>query len=90
MFDFFKRRTAEDYKQIAEDVYKVPQVKTSAPKENYRVGATADGMTTLTLMDNALTMTLTLNQAGCEQLIRMLRATYDEEQPMEESIGKTN
>lgn len=90
MFDFFKRRTAEDYKQIAEDVYKVPQVEISAPKENYRVGATADGMTTLTLMDNALTMTLTLNQAGCEQLIRMLRATYDEEQPMEESIGETN
>jgi hypothetical protein len=85
MFDFFKRQTAEDYKQFAEDIYKVPPVMLPVLKENYRVGCTADGMTTLTLMDNALTMTLTLNQVGCEQLIRVLRATYDQDTTTEET-----
>jgi hypothetical protein len=85
MFDFFKRQTAEDYKHLAEDIYKVPPVMLPVLKENYRVGCTDDGMTTLTLMDNALTMTLTLNQTGCEQLIRMLRATYYQDTTTEET-----
>ena len=96
MFDFFRNvgqreyptwndgpawdRVNDDMGTIGGDMRKVLPVEI---KENYRVGATANGMTTLTLMENALTMTLTLNQAGCEQLIRMLRATYVEEEPTE-------
>ena len=54
------------------------------PKEHYRVGFTDDGKTTLTLIaDHSNTMTLTMGQEACEQLIRMLRATYTEEEPTE-------
>jgi len=55
------------------------------PKEHYRVGFDDQGMTTLTLIaDHGSTMTLSMNQEACEQLIRMLRSTYTEETPMEE------
>lgn len=48
-------------------------------KEYYRVGRTTDNMTTLTLINHEGwgSMTLTMNQEACEQLIRMLRASYD-------------
>ena len=50
------------------------------PKEHYRVGFDDQGMTTLTLIaDHGSTMTLSMNQEACEQLIRMLRSTYKEE-----------
>lgn len=50
------------------------------PKEHYRVGFDDKGMTTLTLMgENGYSMTLSMNQDSCEQLIKMLRATYKEE-----------
>jgi hypothetical protein len=52
-------------------------------KEHYRVGFTDDGQrqTTLTFINNEGwgSMTLTMNQPACEQLIKMLRATYQEE-----------
>jgi hypothetical protein len=83
MFNLFGRKTVKDFEAEAKETYSVPEVKSidapKEPKENYRVGCTADGMTTLTLMDNALTMTLTLNQAGCKQLIRMLESTFIDE-----------
>lgn len=51
------------------------------PKEHYRVGFDDQGMTTLTLMtDHGSSMTLSMNQEACEQLIRMLRSTYKEEE----------
>ena len=47
------------------------------PKEHYRVGFDDQGMTTLTLIaDHGNSMTLSMNQASCEQLIKMLRSTY--------------
>jgi len=47
------------------------------PKEHYRVGFDDRGMTTLTLIaDYGNSMTLSMNQEACEQLIRMLRSTY--------------
>ena len=53
------------------------------PKEHYRVGFTDDGQTTLTLINEGWgTMTLTMNQDACEHLIRMLRATYSEDTPI--------
>lgn len=48
-----------------------------SPQEHYRVGCTTDGKTTLTMMgEDCVTMTLTMNMESCEQMIRMLRATY--------------
>ena len=83
MFNLFGRKTAKDFETEAKETYSVPEANPidvpEKPKEYYRVGCTADGMTTLTLMDNALTMTLTLNQAGCKQLIRMLESTFIDE-----------
>ena len=58
----------------------VKPVEPPEPKEHYRVGFDDQGMTTLTLMaDYGSSMTLSMNQEACEQLIKMLRATYKEE-----------
>lgn len=52
----------------------------SKSKEVYRVGCTDIGETTLTFLGfNGSNMTLTMTQEACEKLIRMLRATYDEQ-----------
>lgn len=57
----------------------------SSPDELFRVGATRYGDTTLTILGNGgMSVTLTLNQTSCEQMIRMLRATYIEDTPTEE------
>lgn len=87
MFDFFRSRTREDYIKEGKAMFglpepkelpKMPVTKRSTNKELYRVGYNAvDQMTTLTLMgDDNYSMTLSLSQAGCEQLIRMLQSTY--------------
>lgn len=65
------------------NVVKLPlrPVEDTKPQEHYRVGFTSEGQTTLTLMsDNGHSMTLTMNQDACEQMIRMLRATYTDEE----------
>lgn len=52
------------------------------PKEHYRVGFDDQGMTTLTLIaDYGNSMTLSMSQASCEQLIKMLRSTYQNNTP---------
>jgi hypothetical protein len=86
MFDFFTRHTAKDYIAAAEDTYTMPKKIRSQEynlDELFRVGSTRLGETTLTLMTpDGMSMTITMNQTTCEQLIRMLRATYtEEEQP---------
>lgn len=95
MFDFFRRRTAKELIEQANDTYNLPQPqyipppmpKVKAPKpesakDYFRVGARGDGMTTLTLSDDSgVSMTLSLNKPTCEQLIRMLRATYIDNSP---------
>lgn len=54
-----------------------PVVSKKPTKGPYQVGVNIDGMTTLTLVpENGLETTLVMNQAGWEQLIRMVRATY--------------
>lgn len=56
------------------------------PKELYRVGFNNAGMTTLTLISEEHgTMTLSLSQDACEQLIRMLRATYFKKEIQEDN-----
>jgi hypothetical protein len=84
MFDFFKRKTPLEFTKAAEDTYKMVQ-PVERPKEHYRVGFTDDRDTTLTLIgDGGNTMTLTMSQDACEQMIRMLRSTYD--QSVEEDV----
>lgn len=63
-------------------IAKMPPVQPvkEQPKEHYRVGRRDDGFTTLTLMsDGGGAITLLMNEVACEQLIKMLRATYDKE-----------
>lgn len=65
----------------------VPQVATPKPpqpKEHYRVGYVNEtGMTTLTIMshDGWGSITLSMNKQACEAMIRLLRATYEDESP---------
>lgn len=89
MFNLFGRKTAKEFMDEAKETYGVPEVKpVSVPgpqiKEHYRVGADDQGNTTLTFIaDNGYSMTLTMNQQETERMIRMLRATYTEEQATE-------
>ena len=58
----------------------VKPISLEAPKEHYRVGITSDGRTTLTLLsDYGNNMTLTMSRECCERLIRMLEATFSED-----------
>jgi hypothetical protein len=81
MFDWFKSREerTKDYNVI--EFPKPVEVPRPKPEEHYRVGFTTDGGTTLTLLSNQGygSMTLTMDRNSCEQLIRMLRATYTDE-----------
>jgi hypothetical protein len=86
MFDFFTRHTARDYIKDAKELYDMPLPKNSVTiaGEHFRVGATRFGETTLTLIaEDGNTMTLTMGQTACEQLIRMLQSTFTEEEPTE-------
>lgn len=58
----------------------VTPVQEPESEEHFRVGTTTDGGTTLTLMSSRNSMTLTMTPEYCEKLIRMLRATYTNEQ----------
>jgi hypothetical protein len=57
----------------------VKPVEPPEPREHYRVGFTDQGDTTLTLMGDFGSTTLTMNREACEQMIKMLRATYSQE-----------
>ena len=58
-----------------------PPMPPAKEEEHYRVGVTSDGRTTLTFLGSSgATMTLTMGRDACEQLIRMLRATYPDEE----------
>jgi hypothetical protein len=86
MFDLFQCYTPRDYVNNSKEKYTVPSINpvvapSTQQKEFFRVGRTDDGMTTLTLLsdNNGSSTTLTMTQTVCEQMIRMLRATYDVE-----------
>jgi hypothetical protein len=82
MFNLFGRRTAKDFVAEAKETYSVPEMKIpkKEQKEFYRVGRTDDGYTTLTMIDSSGygSLTLTMNREACEQMIRMLEATFDD------------
>jgi hypothetical protein len=92
MFNLFRRRTAKDFQAEAKETYAVPEAApVSVPKKNkeyYRVGRTEDGYTTLTMIDNSGygSLTLTMNREACEQMIRMLESTFEQEQNTEEVV----
>jgi hypothetical protein len=67
----FNRKKAEEVFDNAEQ----PKHKSG---DYYRVGVTSDGFTTLTLIDTGMSMTLTLNEHGLRQMIRLLEATIPE------------
>jgi molybdopterin biosynthesis enzyme len=84
MFNLFGSK--KDQEQLAKNIANA--VKPILPKETkveknqrefYRIGYDhSTNMTTLTLLgDNGFSMTLSLSKDGCEQMIRMIRATYD-------------
>jgi hypothetical protein len=80
-------------KKIVDDVPKleptpVASEEKETPKDTdyYRVGVTINGHTTLTLKnDNYGSITLTMNRASCEQLIKMLKSTFTTESNNETS-----
>lgn len=55
--------------------YIVPK-QPSIVNENYSIGVTDDGRTSLTLKDGPYSLSMYMNQDACERLIRMIRATY--------------
>lgn len=75
--NLFGRSTTKEFEKDTQDIYPMPDPE-PAPEDSevYRVGVTESGKTTLTLVLNHNSMTLTMTQDGCERLIRMLRATY--------------
>jgi len=75
MFDFFNRKTAQDFIEDAKETYQAP-----APKDDclYSVGTTQSGQTVLKISDGYSTITLTMNDASVRQMIRLLEATLDE------------
>jgi hypothetical protein len=87
MFDFFTRHTARDYIAAAEDTYTMPKKIRSQEynlDELFRVGVTQLGETTLTLMtEDGPSVTITMSQTACEQMIRMLQSTFTEDVPTE-------
>jgi hypothetical protein len=81
MFDVFNRRSNKDTDKMIKKIAS-PEF---TPDEVFRVGSTRYGETTLTLMTpDGMSMTATMNQTTCERLIRMLRATYNVEDFVEE------
>jgi hypothetical protein len=89
MFNLFGRKTVKDFEAEAKETYAVPEVTPPKKehKEFYRVGRTDNGCTTLTMMshDGFGSLTLTMNREACEQMIRMLEATFDLETTDEQS-----
>jgi hypothetical protein len=93
MFNLFGRKTVKDFETEAKETYTIPEpapVPKKEHKEFYRVGRTDDGCTTLTMLgiDGYGSMTLTMNREACEQMIRMLEATFPlaEDEPTEEAV----
>ena len=77
MFDWFTKKDKPVSNVVPFPETKLAAVPEPRPEEHYRVGFTTDGDTTLTLMSpGGSTLTLTMDRDSCEQLIRMLRATY--------------
>lgn len=59
----------------------LPTIEILKPSGNYSIGIADDGSTMLTLYQSTgLSMTLTLNDVGTKQLIKLLTATLPEDE----------
>ena len=90
MFNLFGSKTVKGFEAETKETYTIPEpapVPKQEQKEFYRVGRTDDGCTTLTMLgiNGYGSMTLTMSQSACKQMIRMLESTFDLEQPFEET-----
>jgi hypothetical protein len=75
-FDFFRRRTAKELMQTAEERYVAPIPGPMDKAPVYQIGKTEDGMVTLKMGYTTLTMT----NGGVDQLIRILEAAKEPEE----------
>lgn len=80
MFDWFTKKDKPVSNVVPFPETKLAAVPEPRPEEHYRVGFTTDGETTLTLIAPGGTVTMTMNRDSCEQLIKMLRATYTDKE----------
>jgi hypothetical protein len=78
-FDFFRRRTAKELMQQAEEQYVAPIPSPMEKAPVYQIGKTEDGMITLKMGYTTLTMT----NSGVDQLIRILEAAKEPEEQSE-------
>jgi len=78
-FDFFRRRTAKELMQTAEEQYVAPIPSPMEKAPVYQIGKTEDGMVTLRMGHTTLTMT----NGGVDQLIRILEAAKEPEEHAE-------
>lgn len=91
MFDFFRRSTAKELIQQANETYGMPVAPVVAPVASppkrtaiaYKVGKTEDGRVTLSVGEYSDT-TVTMTNAGVDNLIRMLEAAKEDEDFSEE------
>jgi hypothetical protein len=83
MFNFFSKRTAEDYLKEAKETYMVPDVKPVKPLLNedalYMVGVNDQGMVQLRV-GTPTSITLTMNNYAVRRLIKQLEAAMPEEE----------
>lgn len=74
-------KVAEDSPKSIEET-ELPRTlpRTEPQNECFRVGYTTDGYVTLTLMaTNGYSQTISMTPAACERMIRILRATYTQD-----------
>ena len=84
--DYSTGDMASDMEKIGNDMKKatpippIPNIPTNQVKDHYRIGYdSANGATTLTLIADYTSMTLSLGPEEVMRLIRMLGATLDDE-----------
>lgn len=75
-FNFFRRRTAKELMQTAQERYVAPIPEPMDKAPVYQIGKTEDGMVTLKMGFTTLTMT----NSGVDQLIRILEAAKEPEE----------
>ena len=91
MFKFFKRNKPDPTWADIPPINNLPEPERYPPmppipkkrepqQEFFRVGVTQDKQTTLTLIvEGGMSTTMTMDKATCEQMIKMLKATYQDE-----------
>lgn len=80
MFDW-RGKTASDFGLPEVKSIPMPEVKPAKVSEDgYTVGVNNEGSTVLKMTTNYNTVTLTMNEVGTRQLIRLLEATLEEEE----------